>query len=419
TKEADIYFLIDGSTSIRKEDFEQIKKFMLATIEMFSIGPDKVRVGVMQYSDESKVEFNITDYPNDIDLRKAVSNIKQVTGGTYTGKALDFTLPLIQDGRKDRTRDVPCYLIVLTDGKSMDGVLDPAERLRTEQITIHAVGIGQAEKTELQQIAGKEERIHFGQNFDSLKTIKNEVVHRICTVKYSVCTGEYRGSTVCVHSTGEVQCVCSDEYRGSEYGGNTVRVCSEHAGCEDMKADIMFLVDSSGSIGHENFEKMKTFMKNLLTEIHVGADKTQIGVVQFSDNPKEEFQLNKYFTQKEISDAIDGMSLIGRNTLTGHALTFIAQYFTHPKGARLGVKKFLILLTDGEAQDDVRDPAKGLRDKGVTIFSVGVYGANRTQLEEISGDGSLVFHVEKFDDLKEIESKLIFRVCALHGKCPC
>lgn len=60
-----------------------------------------------------------------------------------------------------------------------------------------------------------------------------------------------------------------------------------------------------------------------------------------------------------------------------------------------------------------------LRNKSVTIFSVGVYGANRAELEEISGDGSLVFHVENFDHLKAIESKLIFRVCALHGRCLC
>ncbi|XP_012518713.1 PREDICTED: collagen alpha-5(VI) chain [Propithecus coquereli] len=368
TKEADIYFLIDGSTSIQKKQFEQIKEFMLSTIGMFSIGPDKVRVGVVQYSDKREVEFNIADYSNDIDLSKAVANIKQLEGGTYTGQALDFILPIIKNGSKDRTSEVPCYLIVLTDGMSMDGVLEPAERLRAEQITIYAVGIGEANKAQLQQIAGKEERVNFGQNFDSLKSIKNEVVHRICTEK----------------------------------------------GCEDMKADVMFLVDSSGSIGHENFEKMKTFMKNLLTKIQIGADKTQIGVVQFSDDTKEEFQLNKYFTQKEISDAIDRMSLIGRNTLMGHALTSIARYFTDPMGARSGVKKFLILITDGEAQDDVRNPARVLRDNGVTIFSAGVYGANRPQLEEISGDGTLVFHVENFDDLKTIESKLIFGICARH-----
>lgn len=75
-----------------------------------------------------------------------------------------------------------------------------------------------------------------------------------------------------------------------------------------MKADIMFLVDSSGSIGPENFEKMKTFMKNLLDKIQIGGDRSRVGVVQFSDYSKEEFQLDKYFTQKEISDAIDSMT---------------------------------------------------------------------------------------------------------------
>ncbi|XP_037700994.1 collagen alpha-5(VI) chain [Choloepus didactylus] len=368
THEADLYFLIDGSTSIRKTQFDQIKQFMSAVIEMFSIGPDKVRVGVVQYSHEPAEEFPIGVYSNDVNLRKAVFNIKQRKGSTYTGKALDFMLPKITVGRMHRTSEVPSYLIVLTDGLSMDRVLEPAERLRAERVIIHAIGIGEANKTQLQQIAGGEERVNFGQNFDSLKGIKNEVVRSICTKK----------------------------------------------GCEDMKADIMFLVDSSGSIGFENFGKMKVFMKNLLAKIQIGPDKNHIGVIQFSGYNKEEFQLDKYFTLKEISEAIDRMPHIAQNTLTGSALTFVAQYFTLAKGSRPGIKKFLILITDGEAQDGVRDPARELRDKGVIIFSVGVYGANRTQLQEISGDDNLVFQVENFDHLQAIESKLIFRVCTLH-----
>ncbi|KAM9187607.1 collagen alpha-5(VI) chain [Dugong dugon] len=367
TKEADLYFLVDGSDSIKTEHFEQIKEFMSAVTEMFNIGPDKVRVGAVQYSCKNTVEFDIGVYSNDVDLRKAIFNIKQQRGRTYTGAALDFMLPLIKEGKKHWPLNVPSYLIVLTDERSDDRVLEPAERLRTEGVTIYAVGIGEANKTELQQIAGKEERVTYGQNFDSLKSIKNEIVRSICTEK----------------------------------------------GCEGMKADVMFLVDSSGSIGTDNYRKMKTFMKNLLAKIPIGPEKTQIGVVQFSGDSKEEFPLNKYFTQKEISDVIDRMTLINQNTLTGSALTFVAQYFTHPKGARPDVRKFLILITDGEAQDSVREPARQLRDEGVIIFSVGVFGANRTQLEEISGDGSLVFQVENFDILKAIESQLIFRVCTL------
>ncbi|CAH6777790.1 Col6a5 [Phodopus roborovskii] len=368
TKEADIYFLIDGSSSIHKKQFEQIQIFMSSVIDMFPVGPNNVRVGVVQYSHKNEVEFPASLYLDGIALKKAVFNIKQLKGRTFTGKALDFILPIIKKGKSERANEIPCYLIVLTDGKSEDSVLEPANRIRAEDVTIHAVGIGEANKTQLQQIAGKDERVNFGQNFDSLKNIKNEIVHSICSEK----------------------------------------------GCEDMKADIMFLVDSSGSIGDTNFEIMKTFMKNLVGKIQIGASKSQVGVVQFSDYNKEEFQLNTFFTHKDIYAAIDRMSSIKRNTLTGSALTFVNEYFDLPKGGRPQVRKFLILLTDGKAQDEVGGPAMALRNKGVTIFSVGVYGANRAELEEISGDGSLVFHVENFDHLKAIESKLIFRVCALH-----
>ena len=99
-----------------------------------------------------------------------------------------------------------------------------------------------------------------------------------------------------------------------------------------MKADIMFLVDSSGSIGLENFIKMKTFMKNLVSKSQIRADRVQIGVVQFSDVNKEEFQLNRYTSQEEISDAIDRMAHIGETTLMGSALTFVSQYFSPAKG---------------------------------------------------------------------------------------
>lgn len=368
TQEADIYFLIDGSSSIQPKQFEQIKKFMLDIIKMFTIVPDKVRFGVVQYSHKIEEEFDVGDYSNEVDLQKAVSNIKQLQGDTTTGKALDFILLKIKNGRTRRSIQAPHYLIVLTDGKSMDSVLEPAEKLRAKKVTIYAIGIGSANKTQLGQIAGTEERVIFGQSFDSLQHIKDKVVHGICS----------------------------------------------HKACENMKIDLMFLMDSSGSIGEENFSKMKIFMKNLINRIEIGPDKTQIGVVQFSDDSKEEFQLGTYLTRQEIDDAIDRIDAIGRGTNTGHALTSLLPYFTPARGARVGVRQFLIVITDGEAQDSVVEPAQVLRDSGVIIFSVGVYGANRTQLEEISGNSSQVFQVENFDLLKNIEEQLIFQVCALH-----
>uniref|UniRef100_A0A8C8ZP62 Collagen type VI alpha 6 chain n=1 Tax=Prolemur simus TaxID=1328070 RepID=A0A8C8ZP62_PROSS len=371
TEEADIYLLIDGSGSTQPTDFQEMKTFLSEVVGMFNIGPHKVRVGAVQYADSWDLEFEINKYSNKHDLGRAIENIRQMGGNTNTGAALNFTLSLLRKAKKQRGNKVPCHLVVLTNGMSEDSVLEPADRLREEHIRVYAIGVKEANQTQLREIAGEEKRVYYVHDFDALKDIRNQVVQEIC---------------------------------------------AEEA-CKEMKADIMFLVDSSGSIGLENFSKMKTFMKNLVSKSQIGADRVQIGVVQFSDINKEEFQLNKFTSQSDISNAIDRMAHIGETTLTGSALTFVSQYFSPSKGARPNVRKFLILITDGEAQDIVKDPAVALRQEGIIIYSVGVFRSNVTQLEEISGRPEMVFYVENFDILQHIEDDLVFGICSPREEC--
>nr|XP_042712099.1 collagen alpha-6(VI) chain-like [Chrysemys picta bellii] len=371
TEEADIYVLIDGSTSILHDDFGDIKTFLKEVIKMFNIGPNKVRFGAVQFSHFNKTEFELNEYNNTNDLERAIDNIRQICGDTRIGEALTFMQPLFKNATQQRAGRVPCYLIVLTDGESQDSVKEPAERLRNEKVNIYAIGVKDANEAQLHEIAGSKSRSFFVQEFDSLKKIKNEIVQKICSKE----------------------------------------------ACKEMTADIMFLVDSSGSIGPENFLKMKNFMRELVNKSDISANRVQVGVIQFSGTQHEEFQLDRYSSKSDIFSAIDNMSLIGENTLTGSALTFVSDYFKPPKGARPAVKKFLILITDGEAQDEVKSPATALRDQGVIIYSVGVFNANKPQLEEISGKPELVFYIEEFDILKHIEDEIIFGICRPHDEC--
>lgn len=58
----------------------------------------------------------------------------------------------------------------------------------------------------------------------------------------------------------------------------------------------------------------------------------------------------------------------------GLALTYILENSFKPEaGARPGVSKIGILITDGKSQDDVIPPAKNLRDAGIELFAIGVY----------------------------------------------
>lgn len=158
-----------------------MKKFVLEVAQLFTVGSDDVRFGVMQYSNNHRVEFELSDHRNIASLKKAINNIQQWTGDTYTGEALKALLPLFEKARKERSSPAPCHLIVLTDGEAHDNVKIPAEILRKAKVNIYAIGVREANGTQLLEIAGSELRVRFVNQFDALKDIKNVVVQHICS----------------------------------------------------------------------------------------------------------------------------------------------------------------------------------------------------------------------------------------------
>uniref|UniRef100_A0A674KAB7 VWFA domain-containing protein n=1 Tax=Terrapene triunguis TaxID=2587831 RepID=A0A674KAB7_9SAUR len=362
TEEADIYFLIDGSGSIYPNDFQDMKVFMNEMISMFQVSANGVRFGVVQYESTPQTEFMISQYNSVKQLKEAVRDIQQLGGGTNTGDALRYMKSLFAKAARD---SVPKLLIVITDGESQDQVTKAAEELRQEGIVIYAIGVKNAVKKELKDIAGTEDRMFFVNDFDSLKLIKHDIVQDICSPD----------------------------------------------ACKNMKADIILLVDSSESIRPVDFQKMKDFMQLIVNRSDIGADKVQIGLLQFSSEPQEEFQLNRYGSKADLRRAISGIRQIKSGTMTGKALTFASSYFDEPKGGRPRVKQYLIVITDGEAQDVVREPAETIRGKGITIYAIGVLHANNSQLVDIAGSQDKVFFEDNFDSLTFLEKEILFEIC--------
>ena len=171
-----IYFLIDGSDSIHQDDFLEMKVFMNEVIKMFHIGPDRVQFGVFQYSDEISSQFTLSQHATVAGLKVAIDGIQQNGGGTVTGQALGSMMQVFADTARS---NVPWYLIIITDGKSMDPVAEVVEALRGDGVTIYAIRVRDANTIELQEIA--EDRMFFVNDFDSLKAIQQEVVQGTCS----------------------------------------------------------------------------------------------------------------------------------------------------------------------------------------------------------------------------------------------
>lgn len=65
-----------------------------------------------------------------------------------------------------------------------------------------------------------------------------------------------------------------------------------------MKADLIFVIDGSGSIGSFSFRnEVLRFVKDFIDLFDIGRDKSQIGIIQYSDQIRHEFELGTYSTK--------------------------------------------------------------------------------------------------------------------------
>uniref|UniRef100_A0A8C7Z0S6 Collagen alpha-1(VII) chain n=1 Tax=Oryzias sinensis TaxID=183150 RepID=A0A8C7Z0S6_9TELE len=186
--------------------------------------------------------------------------------------------------------------------------------------------------------------------------------------------------------------------------------------CGRSKADIVFLVDESSSIGVNNFIKMRDFMFRMATYFPViGPQGTQIAVVHYSDEPRVEFRLSDFKDRNSVLRAIRGLRYVGGNTKTGKGIGYVLQeLFQESLGMRQSVPHVLVLITDGRAQDDVVLPSKIARALGVSVLAVGVSNADIEELNKIAAPTSYknIFYSPTFDDFHSIEREFINSLCS-------
>uniref|UniRef100_A0A8K9UJ14 Collagen type XIV alpha 1 chain n=1 Tax=Oncorhynchus mykiss TaxID=8022 RepID=A0A8K9UJ14_ONCMY len=185
--------------------------------------------------------------------------------------------------------------------------------------------------------------------------------------------------------------------------------------CKAAKADLVFLVDGSWSIGDDNFQKIIRFLYSTMGALDlIGPDGTQVAIAQFSDDARTEFKLNSYANKETLLDAIRRITYKGGNTKTGRAIKHVKEsIFTSEGGVRRGVPKVLVVLTDGRSQDDVNKVSKEMQMEGYIIFAIGFADADYGELVNIASKPSdrHVFFVDDLDAVKKIEEQLITFVC--------
>ncbi|XP_063054482.1 collagen alpha-4(VI) chain-like [Engraulis encrasicolus] len=376
TEQVDLYFLVDQSSSIQQPEFEEMKKFIQEFLNVFQIGPNQVRVGLVKFSDTAEIQFNLVDTTDKAAIEHTVQGLFLDGGNTFMGKALQKMQELFQQAKENRTDpDIPRILIIITDGESTDEVAKPAAELRDQGVDIYAIGVKDAKESELLEISCEKSRTFSLSSFDALSTTEDAIVQQMCSRK----------------------------------------------ACKDVRADVIALVESSAMISPADFHNMTHFIKFLMDQFELGPDAVRMGLVQYGTEPKLLFRLSGDNKHDMITKIDASMVEVGGGTAeTGKALRYVSQLFDPSKGlgGRPGVPHILVVVSQGKATDaaaaaDVADAAERLKGQGVLIYAVGISNEENREDTFILGSGvsNKRFLLEDFSELQAKSEQIGADIC--------
>ncbi|XP_071483961.1 uncharacterized protein [Diadema antillarum] len=181
---------------------------------------------------------------------------------------------------------------------------------------------------------------------------------------------------------------------------------------DDGPTDLVFLLDSSSSIGAVYYERLVYFVKAASQILPVSPDKTRIAIVSFSSCTKIHKFID-YITQPEgknkctLNQDIDSTVRYDEGgRCINHALQRAGDVLA--RGRR--INRIIIVLIAGASSDggSPLNEAQELRNRGITILSIGLgSGVDVAELEGIaSSPDQHVFYLSQLGDVSSFADVL-------------
>ncbi|XP_078489067.1 integrin alpha-2 isoform X2 [Ciona intestinalis] len=177
-----------------------------------------------------------------------------------------------------------------------------------------------------------------------------------------------------------------------------------------LTADIIFVVDESGTVNTNEYLSSLNWMKQVILAFrsYIDTGDVAVGVIGFSRADTEtrvSVRLQRWAYEtllSEIDNMIGNRAKMGP-TYIGYAINLAITEFN--SSGRKSTPKEMILLTDGDATDsaNVQPAAEKARANGIVTVSVGVGDKIvEAQLLTIAGAASRVFKATDYDNLASV-----------------
>ncbi|KAK0059970.1 collagen alpha-5(VI) chain [Biomphalaria pfeifferi] len=374
-KMGDIIFILDVSHSVGFANFEIEKNFVANMTTNYNISATEVRMGLLNFDYVVRKNFDLKDHLDKNSLKKAITSIEYPNStGTYTYKALEYVLKenmfsLAAGGRVY----APDIIIVITDGASSDKTKtkEAAKKLKDKNIKVMVVGIGiKQSNEELRDIASADSMVFSVTDFSRLANIEQQLFHKACEV-VATSTTTTRAPLITL-TTKSVYPPPPDLCKG--------------------KNDIVFVLDTSTSIGPKKLLNETTLAANLIDFLTNRHYNVRFGALIFNLAPQKIFDLKDFTDRALMRETLLGIQYPNiPGTFTDKALSAVNDFnmFGTAAGGRDDAPDIIILMTDGISRNTTKTIAAANVLKNINktaIITIGI--GNNLNVNELKAVAS-------------------------------
>ncbi|XP_061573879.1 matrilin-2-like [Cololabis saira] len=213
----DFVFVIDSSRSIRPNDYEKVKTFIINLLQFLDVGREATRVGLLQYGSVVQPEFSLSTHTSRAEVEQAVAGMKHLATGTMTGLAIQYTMETAfteEQGARPLSQHIPRIAMIVTDGRPQDTVEEVAAQARQAGIQIFAIGVGRVDMNTLKAIGSEphSEHVYLVANFSQIETLISVFQSKLCGGSEMCKVLDHQCQHICVDVPASYRCKCREGF---------------------------------------------------------------------------------------------------------------------------------------------------------------------------------------------------------------
>jgi len=194
--------------------------------------------------------------------------------------------------------------------------------------------------------------------------------------------------------------------------------------CSSIVKDVVFMVETSRSIGSSRFQLVRELIKNITIILKVNSPESLVGLITFDDIARVQFNISTHTDLSTLLPAINPGLPYYKGFLTNTASALKLLLSGAREGGFLGLRKetsnVAIVITDGFSIgfSSLQSAANSLHATNIfDVYAVGI-GSNRfSELQLIASDPSFIFSTSFLSSFtaQQLEQDVVKQLCS--SKC--